>query len=526
MASLAFDKARTNLAEKFIRKVTAAKIHGQFEPILKCCQSEPFTLSSYFGPTKVRYVIPSLVRSDPAARLTAAQLPPGDEAMDAQRLQWPQYIFHQLASIIFLARDRPHIGSVPEWTATAGRDTGRRSVCESDRHIGNSALTGRAPCAIAVATALSLIAVLAIDVRPVKAQVIPKSLQQGGSEDSIKESKNAWTVGVVGGLATGTYMRFAVDLARALDDGDNLRVLPIVSFGAASNLDDLLYLRGIDVAVTQSDVFEYFRTVRKTANLEGRINYVIRLPISEVHILARDEIHSIDDLRGKKVNFGPVGSASSLTGAIIFQRLGIQIEQANLDYGTALEKLKSGELSALIRVVGKPVDALVRIPPNSGFHLIAIPFSKKFADYYTLGELSSNDYPTLLQPGQQIDTIAVPAVLAVYNWHKMDRYRRVQRFVERLFENWDKLQRPPAHPKWRDVNLAATVPGWNRFSVAEEMLQHLMKPNDKSQQGVKRDFESFLNQSGHNRQSLNDTEREALFRDFMTWRQKHGDSSH
>ena len=349
------------------------------------------------------------------------------------------------------------------WKIVASRcDLRAGSDFENKHRTSYSVSVGRAVFTIAAATALTLLAAQMVVVRPVSAQVIPNSLMQGGSEDDIKETKNAWTVGVVGGLASGTYMRFAVDLARALDDGDNLRVLPIVSFGAASNLDDLLYLRGIDVAVTQSDVFEYFRTVRQTANLEGRINYVIRLPVSEVHILARNEIHGIDDLRGKKVNLGPNGSASSLTGAIIFQRLEIPIEQTNLDNGTAFEKLKSGELAALIRVVGKPVDALVRIPPNSGLHLIPIPFSKKFADYYTLGELSSQEYPTLLPPGQQIDTIAVPAVLAVYNWrHKKDRQRRVQRFVERLFENWEKLQRPPYHPKWRDVNLAATVPGWN-----------------------------------------------------------------
>ena len=257
------------------------------------------------------------------------------------------------------------------------------------------------PIVFAVAAAV-LILFGAGDVRPAAAQVIPKSLQQSGTSNDIKATKNAWTLGIVGGLADGTYMRFAVDMARALDDGDNLRILPIVSFGAASNLDDLLYLRGVDVAVTQSDVFEYFRTVRKTANLDRQINYIIRLPVSEVHILARDEIHSIDDLRGKKVNLGPNGSASSLTGAIIFQRLGIQIDQTNLNNAAAFEKLKSGELSALIRVVGKPVDALTRIPPNSGLHLIPIPFSKKFADYYTLGELSSKDYPALL-PGRATD---------------------------------------------------------------------------------------------------------------------------
>jgi TRAP-type uncharacterized transport system substrate-binding protein len=390
---------------------------------------------------------------------------------------------------------------------------------------GRSAFLWRAACAAVAIIALILFAPPQIGAPPAAAQVIPQSLQQNGSDEKIKESKNAWTVGIVGGLADGTYMRFAVDLARALDDGDNLRILPIVSFGAASNLDDLLYLRGIDVAITQSDVFEYFRTVRKTANLNGQINYVIRLPVSEVHILARDEIHSIDDLRGKKVNLGPNGSASSLTGAIIFQRLGIQIEQSNLNNAAAFEKLKSGELSALIRVVGKPVDALTRIPPNSGLHLIAIPFSKKFADYYTLGELSSQEYPALIPAGQQIDTIAVPAVLAVYNWHKKDRQRRVQRFVERLFVNWDKLQHPPFHPKWRDVNLAATVPGWTRSILAEDMLQRAMKTDDKSQQTVKSDFQTFLSQSANAQQPRDDSEREALFRDFMSWRAQHGGAS-
>src|SRR5246127_88718 len=143
------------------------------------------------------------------------------------------------------------------------------------------------------------------------AQAIPKLIQQGGSEGAIKERKNAWTVGIAGGLIDGTYMRFADELAKVLDDGDNLRVLPMVTYGAASNLDDLLYLRGVDVAMTQADVFEYFRTQRKTANLDQRVHYIIRLPVSEMHVLARNDIHSIEDLRGKKVNFGPAGSASS-----------------------------------------------------------------------------------------------------------------------------------------------------------------------------------------------------------------------
>ena len=444
--------------------------------------------------------------------------------MKGQWLGWCRYVQFHFTSITLRAKRR-NIFAWPRRIITKHHGAGDGAFFCGEHRANHLAFTRHTAWAIAAVTAFILLAPPQIGVRPAAAQVIPQSLQQNGSDEKIKELKNAWTVGIVGGLADGTYMRFAVDLARALDDGDNLRILPIVSFGAASNLDDLLYLRGIDVAITQSDVFEYFRTVRKTANLNGQINYVIRLPVSEVHILARDEIHSIDDLRGKKVNLGPNGSASSLTGAIIFQRLGIQIEQSNLNNAAAFQKLKSGELSALIRVVGKPVDALTRIPPNSGLHLIAIPFSKKFADYYTLGELSSQEYPALIPAGQQIDTIAVPAVLAVYNWHKKDRQRRVQRFVERLFANWDKLQQPPFHPKWRDVNLAATVPGWTRSSLAEDMLQRAMKTDDKSRQSVKSDFQTFLTQSASARQPRDDVEREALFRDFMSWRKQHGGAS-
>src|SRR3979490_543435 len=122
------------------------------------------------------------------------------------------------------------------------------------------------------------------------AQAIPKSIQQGGSEWIIRERKNAWTVGIAGGLIDGTYMRFADELAKILDDGDNLRILPMVSYGAASNLDDLLYLKGVDLAVTQSDVFEYFRTERKTPNLQSRAHDIPPVTSRQLQVLAKTDV--------------------------------------------------------------------------------------------------------------------------------------------------------------------------------------------------------------------------------------------
>jgi TRAP-type uncharacterized transport system substrate-binding protein len=125
--------------------------------------------------------------------------------------------------------------------------------------------------AILFVTALIGLGALGVGVPTLaRAQAIPKSLEEGGTDEALKARKNTWTVGVAGGLMSGTNMTFADEMAQVLDDGDNLRVLPMVTYGAASNLEDLLYLRGVDVAITQSDVFEYFRTTPSPGRTTSR----------------------------------------------------------------------------------------------------------------------------------------------------------------------------------------------------------------------------------------------------------------
>src|SRR6476661_8052857 len=182
-------------------------------------------------------------------------------------------------------------------------------------------------------------------------------------ENAIRNRKNAWTVGIASGQLEGLYPRFAAEIARVLDDGDNLRTLPFLAYGAASNVEDLLYLRGVDVAFTQSDVLEYFKTQLKTSNLQNRISYLMRLYTTEVHILAGPDIKTIED---------PPGNSAALTGPIIFQRLNIPIQQLLVDHTAGLEQLKKGEISAVVRVVGKPVDYFTKIPPNSGLHFVPV----------------------------------------------------------------------------------------------------------------------------------------------------------
>jgi TRAP-type uncharacterized transport system substrate-binding protein len=292
-----------------------------------------------------------------------------------------------------------------------------------------------------------------------------------------------------------------------------------------TNLEDLLYLHGVDIAVTQADVFEFFRSVRKTPNLDKRVNYILRFPVAEVQIVARDDIRTIEDLRGKKVHFAALGSASTITGPIVFQRLGVDVQQVVGEIPGAVEKMRTGELAAIVRVVQKPVDHIATIPANSGLHFITVPYSRIFADYYAPAELTHADYPNLVPEGERVGTIAVPSVLAVFNWpKKSDRYRRVARFVQLLFAKFDKLQHPPFHPRWRDVNLAATVPGWTRFSVAQDELQRIQGGGGGDQAAVARDFQSFLSQTDHGRSGppLAPSDRDELFRQFLQWQRQQG----
>src|SRR3954453_13180835 len=71
------------------------------------------------------------------------------------------------------------------------------------------------------------------------------------SEAALAERMNANTVAGISGTPGGTYFRAASDMAFVLDDGDNLRILPILGKGAGQNAYDIRFLRGIDLGLCE-----------------------------------------------------------------------------------------------------------------------------------------------------------------------------------------------------------------------------------------------------------------------------------
>jgi NMT1-like family len=304
----------------------------------------------------------------------------------------------------------------------------------------------------------------------------PAPTAAAAGEKSKAADINNWTIGIAGGFFEGTFIRFAVELAKGLDDGENLRILPIVSYGGNENINDLLYLKGVDVAITYTDTFELYKKSGRVKDIEQRINYISQLLLGELYVFARPEIATVKDLEGKTVSLGTKGGSATTTGPIVFERLGVHPDLVYVNNTIALEKMKSGEIAAIVSTGGKPNDLFVKLKPEPGFHFLAIDFSPKFADYYVPCPLSHDDYPQLIPAGQMVDTLCMSAVLAVYNFPKgSDRARRLERFVQYYFERFDKLLQPSFHPKWRAVNLAAKVPGWNRYWIAAEKLAAIQK---------------------------------------------------
>lgn len=283
-----------------------------------------------------------------------------------------------------------------------------------------------------------------------------------------KDRINAWTVGLAGGYIEGAPLRFASEIARVVNEEGKLRVIPMVT-PATENVNSLLYLKGVDAAIINTDVLDEYRA--QVPHIERRIVYLLSLFPSELHIFVRPEIHSLEDLKGKKVNFNTQGTAAAYSGPLIFSRLGLNVEKMFIPHQVALEQMRRGDVSAVVFVTSKPIDAFLKGRWDSGFKFLPVEYDAKFEDYYLPSSLDAADYPNLVPKGERVATLSVPTILAVYNWpQQSERYRRVARLVDHLFSRLDRLQTPGFDPKWKEVNLRANVPGLVRFRPAQEWL--------------------------------------------------------
>ncbi len=321
--------------------------------------------------------------------------------------------------------------------------------------------------------------------------------------------------------AAGISVRIAEDLANLIDDGTTRRVVPVVGKGSLQNLTDLRHLRGVDMAILQTDVLDYAKEQQLLPGLESSLTYISRLYNEEFHLLAGPKVKNITELASNKVNVDLRGSGTAITARRLFDLLKISVTVTNDSQEVALDKLRRGEIAALAFIAGKPAPLFMGLKSDDGLHFLAIPFNQAVSSAYAPTRLTVADYPDIIPHDRPVDTIAVGSVLAVADLRQLkERYRNVVNFVDVFFTEFHSLLTPGHHPKWHDVTLVAEHPGWRRFPPAEQWLQKNMQAvNAPKADDLQQMFARFIDERRHamGNPAMSQQDKDALFQQFQSW---------
>ncbi len=355
---------------------------------------------------------------------------------------------------------------------------------------------------------------------------VPQSYAQAPSRERLHRG----TVSIITGQHGYLSARLASDLAAVLDEGDNLRVLAVAGRGALSDIVDVLHLRGIDLAVVPADVIDYVNRKNLFPTIKTKLRYVARLYNKVAHLVASDKVRSIRDLNGKKINVVSRYHGAFVTAQRIFKAAGVNYTPVFIDQRLALTKVKQGSIAATLIMSGRPSPLLAELRDDSALRIVAIPFNPALPEVYFPVQLTSADYPDLILPGRKIASIGTSSTMLVYNFDdKSPRRAKITRFVDAFLSRIGDLQKPPRHPRWRDVKLGVAVAGLQRYRSVSQWLRSneppavaaLRRPK-KGKRSIEQLFRAFIaseSASGGAEQLLR-LKKSELFARFKVWRKR------
>src|SRR5262249_51240325 len=152
-------------------------------------------------------------------------------------------------------------------------------------------------------------------------------------------------------------------LSSVLDDGDEMRILPMVGVGGSRNIRDVRFMKGIDLGITQTNLLARARQSGEIGALDDKIVYLAKLFNEELHIVVRADsgLGSIDQLAGRTVSLGEPGSGTQVIAHDVMERLGIAVREVNMAGSDAIARLAAGEIDAVALIGGKPIPAVAQL---------------------------------------------------------------------------------------------------------------------------------------------------------------------
>jgi TRAP-type uncharacterized transport system substrate-binding protein len=373
----------------------------------------------------------------------------------------------------------------------------------------------------ALARAILSLLVLGLFVGPNAKSALSQSFPASTGSKTLDQERakaNENVVSIISGNPNGGYLTIAHDIAAVVDDGDDLRVLPIVGKGAVGNMRDVLFLKGVDMGLVNTVTLNnYKRNQALGRYVSQQVVYITRLFEDEFHLLVRPEIKDLKDLDGKAVNYSDAGSGAQLSAQLMFAGFGIKPQEVNMGQADAIEKMKRGEVFGTVCTCLKPLRPYQAVPKELGFRLLPIPLDGPMAEDYVPATFTHADYPNLVPEGTTVEAVAVPTSLISYNWPaNHDRYRRIAKFVDAFFGKFEQFHKAPRHVRWKAVNLAAELKGWTRLKAAQDWLDKV--PAQRLPTSSSPGIDTALARTQAARAAPGrPAEQERLFQQFMEW---------
>ena len=279
----------------------------------------------------------------------------------------------------------------------------------------------------------------------------------GGSEEQ--------SITLATGGTSGTYYAVGGAMQTVLNEKLALSDLNVTSTGASKVNVNMITDGEAQMAILQSDVISYahdgINTFAETG-VEDNALWVAGLYNETVQIIATPDITSVEQLKGKTVCMGDVGSGTRINAEQVLAAYGMTAADVNAVSGSfqdGVDGIKDGKIDAAFTVAGAPTTAITDLATSNEFSLISLTDE-------ALAYIAEN-FPFLVQDNlpagtyngidQETKCVAVQAALVASEDVSEEV---VYELLKTMFDNGDSLKAAHAKFEYLEAGYASkgTVP--------------------------------------------------------------------
>lgn len=261
------------------------------------------------------------------------------------------------------------------------------------------------------------------------------------------------------GGTSGTYYAVGGVIQTVLSPKLNLCDIVVESTGASVANINMVTDGEAQLAIVQSDIINYAHngTFSFEGNPETAALWLATICNETVQIVARPGLNSLQDLKGKVVCVGDVGSGSEVNAWQILNSVGItkdDIHAVNGSFTDAVDMLRDGKIDATFSGATPPTTAIVDYATTNELNIISFTEDDIEKVHGAYPFLIKNVIPAGTYNGQNTDVVSVGVQTTLVASEDLSE-DVVYEFVKGLYDNQPELAK--AHVRFSTLDAESSV---------------------------------------------------------------------